>query len=75
MSSTWDADLRMEESSIARYPYLEMDTRQRRHAGVCAYRLAVPHLHAVKSKRVTIQTRGSREVTIKFANLAINHTI
>jgi hypothetical protein len=65
MSCTWDEDLRMEESSIARDPDSDMDTCQYWHAVVCLYRLAVPYLHAIEIKRVTIQHRGSGEVTAK----------
>jgi Txe/YoeB family toxin of Txe-Axe toxin-antitoxin module len=65
MSSTRDKDLRMEESSIARDPFSKMDTFQYWYAGLRTYRLVVPHLHAVWSKRVTIQHRGSGEVSAK----------
>lgn len=73
MSRTRDEDLRMEESSVTRDPHSEMDTCQHQHISLCIYRLDFSHLHAFKSKRVTIQRRGSGEDTVK--RLAIKHTV
>jgi hypothetical protein len=65
MSRTWNQDLRMEESSITSCPHSDMDACQHRHVGLCSYRFDFSHLHAFKSKRVTIQHRGHREDTAR----------
>ena len=64
----------MEESSITWDPNSEMDTCQRRHVDLCAYRLDFSHLHAFKSKRVTTYSvPGKRRKYRK--RLAIKHTV
>jgi hypothetical protein len=68
MSCAWDQDLRMEESSIARDPDSDMDTCQYWHAVVSLYRLAVPYLHAIEIKRVTIQHREAEKVPQKIGD-------